>query len=347
MKYLYLFIFCFLLGHDCFGQQWIWAKTAICGHDPNDGQDVLGFATDPTSHALYSTGEWGLGYPRDTLQFGNTLFIDTTGTGVFLVKYDTSGNVVWAKNAMEAGYAGEKFTSVTTDRFGNIYLVTTVNSSALLADTYTITNTSAPNNSDACILKYRSDGSFAWLKTIHGIGNEGISEVAVDGKGNPYVVGTAFGDYYIFDNDSIHYTNSFRNGYFAKFASSGNIIFIKYGINALMQHIVFDGNSTMYIAGEYFDSTLVILNDTINTPTATQNAFIAKFDTSGNILWAKASWYDNIGLNSFALDENNNLYFTGTFGSSTAHFGNQTLQNPYYSSYGYYLCKLNSDGDVK
>ena len=82
------------------------------------------------------------------------------------------------------------------------------------------------------------------------------------------------------------------------------------------------------------------------TSLAYQDAFVAKYDQQGNMLWAKA-----IGGNEqdwgykVTSDNNNNVYVTGYFQSTVLHFTpNDSLVKNAASSRNVFLAKYNSSG---
>ena len=84
-----------------------------------------GIATDHAGN-VYITG-W---FNSTTITFGAfTLTNAGTGPDIFLVKYDSTGNVVWAKRA--GGTAGDTGYSVATDADCNVYVTGEFQSTAI------------------------------------------------------------------------------------------------------------------------------------------------------------------------------------------------------------------------
>src|SRR4051812_33884103 len=74
--------------------------------------------------------------------------------------------------------------------------------------------------------------------------------------------------------------------------------------------IASDQFGNVYLSGYFSDSSLIIGPDTLRNYGAS-NVFIAKYDSSGNVLWAKQSLGagDNEG-NGIAMDSLGNSYVT-------------------------------------
>jgi len=84
-----------------------------------------------------------------SVTFGSTILTNTSTTygDIFLVKYDGSGNVVWAKTW--GGTSNDQPNAVVTDVAGNIYMAGNYLSTAITFGATTITNSgSGPFSSD-------------------------------------------------------------------------------------------------------------------------------------------------------------------------------------------------------
>ena len=75
---------------------------------------------------------------------------------MFLVKLDSSGNVLWAKN--NTGTSIEEGYSVCTDKKGNIYVTGIFKGTNITLDTIVLTNT-MPGYSDVFLAKYDKNGN--------------------------------------------------------------------------------------------------------------------------------------------------------------------------------------------
>src|SRR5258707_1392540 len=92
---------------------WLWAQSA-----GGTGQDnVQSISTDAGSNVYV------LGYFNSpSITFGTTSLTNAGGgaNDLFIVKYDNSGNVIWAKSA---GGTGQEFAyGITTDDSDNVYV---------------------------------------------------------------------------------------------------------------------------------------------------------------------------------------------------------------------------------
>jgi hypothetical protein len=112
-----------------------------------------------------------------------------------------------------------------------------------------------------------------------------------------------------------------------------------------------DANGNVYITGTFQGSTITFGSDTLqNSAAGTLDIFIAKYDASGNVLWARSE--GGIGDDyayGIAVDLNGNVYITGYFRSRTIVFGTDTLSNTDTTTSGLtpdiFTAKYNSIGN--
>ncbi len=103
-----------------------------------------------------------------------------------------------------------------------------------------------------------------------------------------------------------------------------------------------DINNDIYVTGRFKD-TLIIQNDTLFSP-LNNNVFIAKFDSSQNLLWLKQSKGNCIidGLIKTKIDNNGDFFVVGDYKGSELIFENDTLLPVDY--YSMYIAKYSSNG---
>ena len=322
----------------------IWAKSA--GGTKNEVATSI--AVDPSGY-VYVTGY----FQSDSITFGSvTLHNDTTNASdnIFLVKYDPNGNVIWAKSASGIGNYNFPY-SVTTDASGKVYLAGEFDSPFIIFGPDTLENISI-HWADVFLTKYDSSGNVIWVKNYGGSFSSSIgTAVNTDATGNVYL-GGAFGCNTITIGTTT-LSNGFNNGYYniflAKFDSAGNVLWAKSagGPNGagFINSASTDASGNTYVTG-YFNSTdMTFGNDTI-TNNGTGNTFLAKYDSSGNVIWAKdAGGISDDEANSVAADNFGNVYIAGYFSSLFVIFGPDTLTNP-DTLYRIFLAKYDTSGNV-
>ncbi|MEO8149430.1 MAG: SBBP repeat-containing protein [Bacteroidia bacterium] len=165
----------FIVKYDAGGNV-LWAKQA-----GDFSIDIgYGIATDAAGN-VYVTGYFG----SASITFGSTTLTNTSfGNDIFTVKYDGSGNVLWAKSA--GGTGNEVGQRITTDPGGNVYVTGDFQSSAITFGSTTLSNT---GQEDIFIVKYDGNGNVPWAVSAGGTSGEGGQSIATNSSGNVYVTG--------------------------------------------------------------------------------------------------------------------------------------------------------------
>lgn len=159
-----------------------WARS-LAGGTNNAQYNAL--AVD-TSGNVYAAGyQMGTG----TYTYGMQPAAGTaSGTNAVLVKYDSTGTVLWA-TTVSAGAAASQFLGLTTDSSGNIFAVGFQTGTG----TYTYGGQSITGGSSATnitLVKYTSAGTVLAATTLTaGTGNSQFNSVAVDLTGNILAAG--------------------------------------------------------------------------------------------------------------------------------------------------------------
>ncbi len=298
---------------------WQWARSA-----GGSGSDWAGrIATDNIGN-IYCTGD----YTSQTLTFGSTNLVNNSTNGnadIFLVKYDGSGAVIWAKSFGASNW--ESGNSVATDSSGSVYLCGIFRSATLNLGSVTLTNTTS-GYSDVFVAKFDSSGVLQWAKSGGGSNSESTSGIAVDGNRNVYVSGIYLSGTCIFGNDTINNSAlSFYDIFLVSYDSLGNLRWIDSeggNKNDMVQCISIDAQANIYIGGTTYSNSFMfgshLFGDAVNA-----DLFIAKYDSAGNVIWAhteSGSGYESIyGIEA---QMNRCIYLTGTF-TDSIHFGTSAL----------------------
>jgi hypothetical protein len=328
-----------------------WARTwGGAGWD-----EGYGVAVDGSGNA-YVTGYFCETVDFDPAAAGVDSHTSNGGDDIFLSKFDSLGNFLWAKtwggSGIDIGY------DVAVDDSGNVYVT------GFFADTVDfdpgsgVDNHISDGSEDVFLSKLDSSGAFQWAKTWggaycwdHGYG------VAVDGSGNAYVTGY-FWETVDFDPGSgvdNHTSNGSVDAFLSKFDSSGNFQWAKtWGGNSgdMGWGVAVDGSGSPYVTGP-FESTVVDFDPGPGVDNHTTNGyddvFLSKFDSTGNFLWAKTwggSSYDS--GEDVAVDDSGSVYVTGWF-RGTADFDPGPGVDNHTSNGGcdVFLSKFDSPGNFQ
>lgn len=110
-----------------------------------------------------------------------------------------------------------------------------------------------------------------------------------------------------------------------------------------------DQTGNVFIAGVNMDKTPAVLGVTMVPKTAglyDHQCIIAKYDSTGQVLWAKGTQNGEADLIGIATDLHGNVYMLGTITSHTLQIGSFTLTNAYPSDVQYFIAKFDPSGNV-
>ncbi|MCX6244164.1 MAG: SBBP repeat-containing protein [Bacteroidetes bacterium] len=304
----------FLVKYDANGNV-LWAKSAGGG-----GNDYAYAVAVDVSGNAYVTGF----FKSPAITFGSTTLTNTGSEDFFLTKYDANGNVLWAKCAV--GTAPDGGYTVAVDASGNPYVAGWFDSPTITFGTITLTNV---GNNDMFLVKYDANGNVLWAKGAGGTTDDYSLSVAVDASGNSFVTGW-------FDSPTITFgtstlTNAGNNDMFlVKYDANGNVLWAKSAggtADDFPMSVTVDASGNPYVAGDFVSPTITFGSTTLSN-NGMADMFLAKYDASGNGLWAistggtagDCAW-------SVALDAWGIPYVAGSYYSSTITFGSTTLTN--------------------
>jgi hypothetical protein len=205
------------------------------------------------------------------------------GGDAYIVKYDTSGTQLGTKRL---GASNGKGNGIITDGNGNFY--TTGNA---------VGNLSGNTNqglADAYIAKYDALGNQLWAKLLGTSASDFSNGISRDNNGNLYIVGNTSGS--LLGNTS----QGAQDAYIAKYDALGNQIWVKqFGTSSseVANGITINSNGTIYVTG----STNGSLPG--NTNQGSSDAFIAAFDSNGNLLTSNQA-PTNLTLSNSTVAEN-------------------------------------------
>ena len=324
---------------------WLWAANSS-GNGLETGYCV---ASDKSSNA-YITGSYVY-----NITFGATTLNDVQGsTDIFVAKYDSSGNAIWAKTA--GGNMTDEAYAVTADKSGNVYVTGYFQSPTITFGSIVLNTIKG----GYFLAKYDKNGTIRWVKHTNNlyytISDQG-SALTTDSIGNVYITGIFHSDSITLGNFTLHNTKANQSDIFlAKYDSSGTVLWArKMGgkSNDFGTGITIDKSGYVYLAGWFesdtlrFDSTQLYNPNFASNP---NNIFLAKYDGAGNLLWAKSADGSVFNGETYGVttDGAGNVYFTGYFNSDSVRFGNSTVYkfpNPiiYYNLFVY---KCDSSGNA-
>jgi gliding motility-associated-like protein len=289
-----------------------WAVQATnLGYTESLGESV----TTDDSGFVYITG-----YFWDTVQFGNTPILTAARYDVFLVKYDTNGNVIWAIQSHSNSNRGFAISyGVSADKHGGIY-VTGYFKDTVAMGTDTLRSVSS-SGYDVFIMKYNKFGNFLWARQSDSaaIAHHAISYcIAADSAGNAYIAGT-FRSGISFGN--IQLTSSaagYGNMFVAKYSPAGNVLWANQSYStsssAVSYGIAVDSFGGVYTSGQFYDTVTIGATTLVCNPSSTSNIFLAKYLSNGDFDWVKQSkHFDSVSWAGYGVstDHKGHEYIVG------------------------------------
>ncbi len=168
------------------------------------------------------------------------------------------------------------------------------------------------------LAKYDLLGNIIWVKSVAGPGRNYGTSIAIDNAGFIYLLG---GFELAASMDAFHFTAeaNYDQLYLIKLDPNGVPIWAKQSTGTDKTYptsIVINNSNQVYLTGILFDRTTLI--DTTITPTTWNTPFIARLDTDGDLIWAKAL-NGNGGLkaiNAVTTNSTGDIFFCGEFTDS-------------------------------
>ncbi len=266
----------------------------------------------------------------------------------------------WAKSSGGTGDTDDG-NSIVTDASGNVYVAGGFNSGSINVGSVTLTNTTG-GGSDVFVAKYDPSGNTIWAKNFGGTGffptgNGFAKGVAVDAGGNVYITGYFLGTGMVFGSTTLTNTdtNYFSSGeiFIVKLDNSGTVVWAQSAGGAINDNpysICVDANSNVFVTGYFCSSSIsfgsITLTSPNNTSLATNDLFIAKYNSSGVVQWAKnvGNTGGDIG-NSITTDASGNVLVAGIFGGASLVFGpNNTVTGD--AAVNLFLAKYDTGGNI-
>ena len=229
---------------------------------------------------------------------GYTTSSGSGGSDFLIAKYNSSGTLQWQKTL--GGTGMDEARSVAIDSSGNIIVAG-------------YTTSSGSGGSDFLIAKYNSSGTLQWQKTLGGTLSDVAFSVAIDSSGNIIVA-----------------------GYTASSGSGGNVVLIaKYNSSGTLQwQKTLGGTGNEIVYSFAIDSSdNIIVAGYIDDSTGSIDILIAKYNSSGSLLWQKTligTGSDN--AQSVAIDSLDNIIVAGYI--------------TYSNSNDFLIAKYNSSGSL-
>jgi hypothetical protein len=304
--------------------------------------DERGYGIDTDANGNY----YVTGNSNGPTVFGTDTLTPFGGQDIFVVKYNSQGKVVWANTA--GSTANIEFgRDIGVDDMGNSFVTGLFYGTASFGN-LSLTSSGAGNG---FVVKYDSAGQVVWATKLGSSGSSDGFSIEPDGMGNCYVTGifegtATFGSFTLTSAGN-------RDVFVAKLNASGQVLWAisagsagqnpgASGMYTYGYGVSVDGSGNVIVAGSFGD--VISFGSTSLTANGPHNVFVAKFNPSGQILWAQQAGGPHISeAQSVDTDAAGNVYIGGQF-STTITFGSTTLTA---DSIDAFLVKYNSSGQLQ
>lgn len=278
--------------------------------------------------SVYTTGIF-----TGTVDFdpsGNTTNLIADSTDIFVSKFDTAGNFVWARKmggstSKDVGY------SVAVDANENVYVTGVFKGTANFNPSGTALNLSSAGGLDIFVAKFDASGTLQWAKAMGGSKDDVGYSLTVDANGDVYTTGWFLNQCNF--NPSGTATNLTAAGtnatfqqfpwdaFITKHSTSGALSWVKQLGGSGYEFgssIVLDANKNIFLTGMFTGSSADMdpsSGSSANLSSAGGgDIYVAKYDLNGAYVWAKrmGGGGDDWG-NSITLDPSGNVLTTGVF----------------------------------
>ncbi len=339
--------FFFLLCHSNSFGQWQFANRA--GGSLGD----IGKSVAVGAHgALYVGGTFN----SASVTFGSTTLVnDSAGTSdIFLVKYDSLGNVMWARR--EGGKGDDMLNAIAADSNGAILITGNFSGPSLTLGATTFYN-------HACtrffIARYSGTGAFNWARSYDTAYNtigcgETYSSSLVTGQDGSAFLSTYFVGTMVLGHDTLQTSLYDRyESLVMKYDSTGNLhwekkIYSEPYTFVVISSIALDATGNIYATGFTNGDNLYAPPISSTGGAYTWKHFLLKLDTAGNGTHISKIYSDaccDFIHYSVAVGSLNDIYLAGYFGSHTVPdfvIGTQTLHNYSPGTTDAFLAKYDS-----
>lgn len=277
-----------------------------------------------------------------SIQFDCITLHNASRSELFLVKYSTDGNVLWARG-----------TSGLEDGFWADISVTNTNS-IVLTSTFLTGNVAFGGKTvqgaggyDSFVASLTASGEVIWMRSFGGAGDltpDYITAVDTDSDENILVTGYFESEFMVFDNFLIPRQTVSENYFVAKLTKYGDAIWAKgaqAAVDASGSDIGVDEDDNVYVVGRFYGGDTKF--DQVSLPNiGDADIFVVQYDPNGSVLQGKSfggTEFD--AAQKLAFDNAGNVVVAGYFYSYSLTFDSYILTKPEFQS-DLFVVTLNS-----
>lgn len=306
--------------------------TWAVGAGGKDYDEALAVALDSAGNVLVA------GFFKDKADIGGVTLTASGGRDGFLAKLDPSGTVLWAIQL--GGSKDDRVNAVAVDSAGNAYVAGQFTGTATFGS---VTLTMA-GGYDAFVAKVSGAGKVLWAVAMGGSSADQAKGIALDAAGNIYLTGEFSGGVTF---GSVKLTSkAYADAFVVKLDGTGKPLWgASAGSGDFDQGfgVAVDGSGNVAFCGQY--KGIATFGSTTLSVAGNTDAFVAKLDSGGKHLWARAvggSGWDT--ATSVAVDSSGNVFAAGSFDGTASFSGTSSVTSN--GSRDIFVSKWTSSGSL-
>jgi len=274
---------------------------------------AYGIDTDKDGN-IYVTGDFD-----SLIIIENRVLFSSGGKDVFIAKFNSNGDLLWAERAGGMGF--DSGNAIAVDKEGSVYVTGKFENFAAFGTEVVTSN----GFFDVFFAKYDTDGNLVWLKSSGGVKEDVGLGIAIDTFNNCYATGY-FHDVVDFEVAVLSTPSTSSEIFVLKIDSVGEYDFaVQAGSlrGDVAYAIAVDVNRNSYITGYFAD--IAFFESHSVTAVANNDVFVAKYSAKGVCLWVKSAGGRLLDIGTgIDVAEDGSVYITGVI-DTIAFFETDTV----------------------
>jgi len=246
------------------------------------------------------------------------------GTDIFLAKYSSTGEAIWANRA--GGISFDEARSIAFDKNGFVDIAGFFWGTASFPGG-TATDLTSAGNYDCVVAQYDLDGKPQWARKAGGFSDDEPNSITVDDTGTVFVTGFYTGTATFSTTVSLKLGGMFLAKYTIDGFSEGAVR-IGNSESDMGRGISFDKSGNVYVIGSFYGKTDFGLSNIPDlTSAGGSDIIVCCYNYDGDLQWARrAGGTSNDNGHSIVADSKGDVFVTGSF-RDAASFPGGTIKD--------------------
>ncbi len=271
---------------------------------------------------------------------------------VFLAKFSSTGALIWS--TYYGGSGRDIASGIAADAAGNVYITgTTASTSGIATPGAHQTVWGGGSVGDAFLAKFSSTGAIQWATYFGGINNDNGMGLATDAFGSVFFSGITYSPSGIASLTAFQPAiGGVDDAFLAKFNGAGVLLWSTYfggSGNDDGYAVATDPSGRVYMTGWTNSTTAIATAGAYQTTLGggTSDAFLAKFDSSGYVIWATyfGGTSPDYGYSLTTIGANN-VFMTGRTSSLASVATSGAIQPALGGGDDAYLAQFDNTGSL-